>query len=367
MLKLKIKNFFRFVIGFCTYLLPGTKRYQQYLYCNLIGGKVSGGPDRFLRNLVASSDVKDQIHISNWSLKFCRSVLVFSSSWGDTFSWLCKLYKVKSVLRVDGFYVPDDIIDEKYQHTLSYRRFVNHRLSRDLQLFDHVIYQSSFSKHICDQYLYKRVDNYSVIPNGINVSHFKPATSQIKNDVLTLIVLGKHYPKHLNFAISIFKGVLEYQAAKLIIVGPMRNGAELVEEYIDNSGLDLDVREKITCIGTVSFDVLPTVLSNADIFLHVKVGDWCPNAVLEAMGCGLPVVCPDFGGTNELVGEAGISVVGPEWQINEALVEGMVKAVIDVQTDLSSYRQKARARILNEFNITDIAKRYLKILEYTHE
>ncbi len=101
--------------------------------------------------------------------------------------------------------------------------------------------------------------------------------------------------------------------------------------------------------------------------MHVKVGDWCPNAVLEAMGCGLPVVCPAFGGTKELVGEAGISVDGPAWEINEILVDGMVKAVIEVQSDLIGYKKKARDRILNQYNITKIAKHYLTVLEYMHE
>jgi len=328
---------------------------------------VYGGPDRFLRNLLSSSDIKDQIHVSNWSLKFCRSALVFSSSWGNSFTRLCHFFDVKSVLRVDGFYVPDDIIDAKFQLSLSYRKYVNQRLSRDLKSFEHVIYQSQFAKKICDQYLYKRVNNYSIIPNGINISHFKPAVLPIKNDVLKLIVLGKHYPKHLNLAISIFKGVLEYHAAELIIIGPMRNGAELVEKFIDNSSLALEIRNKISCIGTVSFNKLPSVLSNADIFMHVKVGDWCPNAVLEAMGCGLPVVCPAFGGTKELVGEAGIGVDGPAWEINEILVEGMVKAVIEVESDLIRYKKKARDRILNQYDITKIAKHYLTVLEYMHE
>ena len=144
--KLKLKNCIRLLIGLHSYYFPKVKRHKEYLSCNLIGGRVYGGPDRFLRNLLSSSDIKDQIHVSNWSLKFCRSALVFSSSWGNSFTRLCHFFDVKSVLRVDGFYVPDDIIEAKFHLSLSYRKYVNQRLSRDLKSFEHVIYQSQFAK-----------------------------------------------------------------------------------------------------------------------------------------------------------------------------------------------------------------------------
>jgi glycosyltransferase involved in cell wall biosynthesis len=34
--------------------------------------------------------------------------------------------------------------------------------------------------------------------------------------------------------------------------------------------------------------------------------DWCPNTVVEALACGLPVLCSHNGGTKELVRGSGI-------------------------------------------------------------
>ena len=147
----------------------------------------------------------------------------------------------------------------------------------------------------------------------------------------------------------------------------MRNGIEGVKDYIDAQDLSTSIHKYITCKGTVSFNDLPSVLSDSDILLHVKVGDWCPNAVLEAMGCGLPVVSPSFGGTKELVGEAGICINGPEWDINDDLVDGMVQAITEVQSNLLEYKYKARERILREFDITNISKLYLAKLGYLSE
>lgn len=48
----------------------------------------------------------------------------------------------------------------------------------------------------------------------------------------------------------------------------------------------------------------------AHVFMHPAEKDICPNAVLEAMSCGLPVFFSRLGGTAELVGESGISLIG---------------------------------------------------------
>ena len=52
----------------------------------------------------------------------------------------------------------------------------------------------------------------------------------------------------------------------------------------------------------------PELYRRAHLLLHTKVNDPCPNVVLEALACGVPVVHSASGGTPELVGEAGVAV-----------------------------------------------------------
>ena len=365
-LTIRAKNAARAFIGQLSLWLPAPKGRRLRLYCNLIGGKTAGGPDRFLRNFLLSASVKNRFEISNLSLKNCASALVFSSSWGDSFTKICNRYSIRTILRVDGFYVPDDTVDDNYQHGIEYRRWFNTRLGRDLALVDHVIYQSQFSKRICDSYFQKREAHYSIIPNGTNLLHFKPSDDGLKNEVLKLVVLGKHYPKHLLLALDIFQRVLQKQPVELLIIGPMRDGSGGVNMFIESQELKAGLKARITCVGTVSFEKLPALLRSSDIFLHVKVGDCCPNAVIEAMGCGLPVVCPAWGGTQELVGEAGVSVDGPPWDIDEGLIQGMTEAVFKIQSDLLFYKRRARERTLREYDIPNVTKCYLDVLEYSN-
>lgn len=363
MYKVKIKNFIRLIIALSKFLFEKSDNSKFRIYFNLIGGKVAGGPDRFLKSITTSKALEGDIEITNWSLKGCESALVFSSSWGKSFTKLCSLLKVKSVLRVDGFYVPEDKIDEEFQQSREFRTWLNGRLKYDLEAFDHIIYQSSFSKEICDKYLFERKKNFSIISNGTNITKFKPILKE-KREKVKIIVLGKHYPKHLNLALDIFTEVLKVLDAELLIIGPMRNGVDGVQDYINHTGRDERVLNSVKCLGIRTYEELPTLLSESDVFLHVKIGDWCPNAVLEAMASGLPVVCPAWGGTKELVGDAGVIVDGPEWGVSDNLVSGMVDGVLKVFKDLDSYKILARERVEKNFNIEDVSKKYLEVLDF---
>lgn len=62
--------------------------------------------------------------------------------------------------------------------------------------------------------------------------------------------------------------------------------------------------------GRVDSARIPGYLQSADLFVFPSHSEGLPQAVLEAMNCGLPVVATDVGGTSEAVrdGETGILV-----------------------------------------------------------
>jgi glycosyltransferase involved in cell wall biosynthesis len=56
-------------------------------------------------------------------------------------------------------------------------------------------------------------------------------------------------------------------------------------------------------------DDVPRLLAATDVLVSASLfGEGFPNAVVEAMGCGLPVVATDVGDTRRIVGEAGVVV-----------------------------------------------------------
>src|SRR5205823_9636114 len=63
----------------------------------------------------------------------------------------------------------------------------------------------------------------------------------------------------------------------------------------------LDLSDRVTFAGQVAHGDMPMFYRSADVFALSSEFDNSPNAVLEAMACGLPVVATDVGGVRAYV------------------------------------------------------------------
>jgi glycosyltransferase involved in cell wall biosynthesis len=86
--------------------------------------------------------------------------------------------------------------------------------------------------------------------------------------------------------------------------------------------------------------------------------------VLEAMACGLPVVCSASGGTPELVGDAGIGVEAPlDWERDHPPEpEALAAAVHECTRRLDGLAAAARARALR-FDVGGWIERHRVVFE----
>ncbi|PWT70504.1 MAG: glycosyltransferase family 1 protein [Chloroflexi bacterium] len=67
-------------------------------------------------------------------------------------------------------------------------------------------------------------------------------------------------------------------------------------------------------------DLIRRYLTSADVYVFPSRGDACPNAVIEAMACGLPIVASDVNGIADLLDRGGILVPpGNAHALTEAL------------------------------------------------
>jgi glycosyltransferase involved in cell wall biosynthesis len=97
-----------------------------------------------------------------------------------------------------------------------------------------------------------------------------------------------------------------------------------------------------------------------DLFAMISEPAGCPNASLEAMAAGLPVVATDFGGAAEQVidGECGrITPRGDATALAEALVDLAGDPVLR-----RSYGQAARRRAETSFGIAQMVRDYRRVL-----
>lgn len=81
------------------------------------------------------------------------------------------------------------------------------------------------------------------------------------------------------------------------------------EREMRQAAIDLDISEQVRFLGSV--DDITGLLSAADLCVHSSRSEGVPNAVLEAMAAGLPVVGTDIPGISEAVPDAGRAFLAP--------------------------------------------------------
>jgi glycosyltransferase involved in cell wall biosynthesis len=95
-------------------------------------------------------------------------------------------------------------------------------------------------------------------------------------------------------ALALLSG--EHPSASLLIVGKGEEESAL-RRLIEERGLS----DRVHLIGSVDHDLLPVILSAADIMVLPTGNEGLANAWVEALACGTPVVTCDVGGARELV------------------------------------------------------------------
>ena len=127
--------------------------------------------------------------------------------------------------------------------------------------------------------------------------------------------------------------------ARLLVTGSVLAGGRALVE-------SLGLGDRVVFAGRYAQRDAPSVYRRAHVLLHPKVNDPCPNVVLEALACGVPVVHSASGGTPELVGDGGIGVPSEtSWERDVPPdPEALAAAVRDVLSRLDRYQGAARAR-----------------------
>ncbi len=119
-----------------------------------------------------------------------------------------------------------------------------------------------------------------------------------------------------------------------------------------------ELNEVITFSGRRSHAEMAEEFAQADIFVFPSIRDTSGAIVLEAMACGLPVVCIDHQGARLMLGEnAGIRV-GP--QTLALTIHGIATAILELSgnaTLRASLGENARKRALSEFTWEKKAER----------
>ncbi len=243
----------------------------------------------------------------------------------------------------------------------------NERMAKALSLADYVFYQSDFCKLCADKFLGVSAKNSEILYNGVDTSFFVPRRDGYQNKRFRFLLSGNIYEStfyrlknSLDALILARKQGLDIEIYFAGILPDKLRSRFLIE--IENSNM----KEFFTLGQAYSRVDAPQVFSMADAYLITKHNDPCPNVVLEAMSCGLPVLYSASGGIPEMVGlDAGVGLSVPETFTDnpvpdcQAIVDGMSKIISNRQ----NYAIAARLRAQQKFDVSLWAQRHLEVFK----
>jgi len=347
--------------------------------------KLKGGPRVFMSRLKESM-IKKGIYSEKDFNKWIN--LSFKKIPKDV---LKRKKGIEIIIRFDGIYNVS-VIPSKMGFSLKslvdniFFRYKNNQIVKNYILGDKIIYQSEFSKFHIEELLLKRfkvkVDSKksTIIFNGIDIEKFKPM-GELKEKGSFPNILVSHrmlpYKRAQQIPKIISELIEEYPNLKVHVVGKgVKNPLYFNEDSLKRFKKEVKSRglEKyFEFYGYTEPQHLPEIYNKCDFMLNLSYADPCPNVVIEAMACGLPVIAPNSGGipeliaTKELLVDENIDVFEfyPMYcyedlpQINPTKYVEKIKYVINNLERLSLY---SRERVENNFNINKVVEEYISFI-----
>lgn len=189
-------------------------------------------------------------------------------------------------------------------------------------------------------------DRVSVIPNGVDLERFRLADRQAARRRLGLPVQGRLLVTVAHLGVR--KGHREALAAlarlpedvRLLLVGGglQRGDADGLRRLAGTLG----VGQRLLLAGVQPPERIPDYFAAADVGLLASYREGCPNAVLECLACGRPVVATDVGAVPDLIEPGRNGEIVPVRDV-EALTAALSK-VLDREWDDDAIRRSPAVR-----------------------
>jgi len=228
----------------------------------------------------------------------------------------------------------------------------------------HIVYQSKFSQEWWERVYHSARAATTIIYNAVDLRQFSPQGN--RNDlpeksVRILMVegtLGGGYELGMEGAVKLMEGLRNKwgKDLELVVAGRV---AEADQQHW-NQTTDVPIR----WMGLLQPDEIPMMDRSAHLLYAADLNPACPNSVIEAMACGLPVVAFATGALPELVKNGAGRLAdygGNPWRLDIPNITGLVNAATDILADLPTYRKSARIHAETAFDLEHMLDAYINV------
>lgn len=197
-----------------------------------------------------------------------------------------------------------------------------------------------------------------LIPNGVDITRFQPtftgASFDERAQVVTCVA-GLRYEKGIDVLLQAWH-LVNKQApqARLIIVG---KGS--LQGQLERMAEVLGIADSVEFTGLRSD--IPDLLHRSGLAVLPSRWEGMPNAVLEAMACGLPCVATRASGSEDIIvhGVNGLLVEPEDYK-------GMAQALLTLLNDpllSQKYGHAARETIERHYSFEHVMDRYIELYQ----
>ncbi|RDE10930.1 MAG: hypothetical protein C4K48_13085 [Candidatus Thorarchaeota archaeon] len=184
-------------------------------------------------------------------------------------------------------------------------------------------------------------DNVSVIKNGVDINLFKPDTRKKQDDeTVNFVYVGRlSYDKGVHLLLDAFRIYhRENPKTKLTLIGDGMLKRQ-IDGHVDDGSL--------CWLGTMNHDEIPAVLQKMDAFVIPQNIGGLGMSVLEAMGCGLPVITTAIGETVRLLDKDEGILVEPE---NVGAIVDAMKTLVEDKDLRQRMGRRCRKKIEEKYS-----------------
>jgi glycosyltransferase involved in cell wall biosynthesis len=233
-----------------------------------------------------------------------------------------------------------------------------------LRVATRILYQSEFSHQWWEDWYGKPRAPFTIIHNGVDLNAYSPIdVGDASSERFRLLVvegnLGGGYDMGLDHAIELAELLAEKYnfPMELMVVGKISN----------EQSARVQARARIPIIwkGTIPREQIPEIDRSAHLLFSADINAACPNSVIEALACGLPVVAFDTGALNELViGDAGrlVPYGGNPWKLDKPDISALADSAAEILRNRPRFQAGARAQAEKSLGLDLMTDRYLKFL-----